>query len=122
MGIQKKIAEVMQMIKDERNLSLTEFAKELQISRSSLQEYLKGNANPRADTIDQIADRLSIDPVVFVSGIFTTNQIKIIHLLLNTVNELSSLAPEQRQQFAELFSKMISLWSDTEDVSSNGGK
>lgn len=45
---------------EERQLSLTEFSKELGIGKSSLQAYLNGQQNMRSDTIELIAEKLEI--------------------------------------------------------------
>ena len=49
---------------EERQLSLTEFSKELGIGKSSLQAYLNGQQNMRSDTIELIAE---ITPAELVS-------------------------------------------------------
>ena len=52
---------------EERQLSLTEFSKELGIGKSSLQAYLNGQQNMRSDTIELIAEKLEITPAELVS-------------------------------------------------------
>lgn len=41
--------------------SITKLSEELGISRSSLQSILKGTANPRSDTLEQIAAKLHVE-------------------------------------------------------------
>lgn len=60
MKIQQNIKHNLRLAMSQRNLSLTEFADELGIARSSLQCYLEGTSNPRADTIQLIAQKLDI--------------------------------------------------------------
>lgn len=60
MKIQRNIASTLKMTMSQRNISLAEFAEELGIARSSLQEYLKEDANPRADTIQLLSEKLGI--------------------------------------------------------------
>ena len=60
MKIQQNIKHYLRFAMAKRNLSLTEFADELGIARSSLQCYFEGTSNPRADTIHLIAEKLDI--------------------------------------------------------------
>ena len=67
MDIQKNIAAAIRAAMEERQLSLTEFSKELGIGKSSLQAYLNGQQNMRSDTIELIAEKLEITPAELVS-------------------------------------------------------
>ena len=110
MSIQNNIAAVMRELKKQSGKSMTEFSEQLEISRSALQEYLAGTGNPSVTTVEHIAEKLNIDPVVLFSASFSTDQLDILLLLLNTVQSLDKLSPEQRTHFAELFLEMVSLW------------
>ena len=68
MKIQRNIASTLKMTMSQRNISLAEFAEELGIARSSLQEYLKEDANPRADTIQLLSEKLGISVSQLLSG------------------------------------------------------
>ena len=68
MEMQKNIADTLYRVKLKRNLSLTEFAKELGISRSSLQEYIAGRDDLRLSTIEFLAQGLEMDPIELISG------------------------------------------------------
>ena len=67
MTIQRNIAAKLRFVMTERNQSLEEFSKELGISRSSLQEYLREGANPRIDTVELLANRLGCTPAELIS-------------------------------------------------------
>ena len=60
MKIQQNIKHNLRLAMAEKNVSLTEFADELGIARSSLQRYLDGISNPRTDTLQLIAEKLNI--------------------------------------------------------------
>lgn len=66
--MQENIASTLLKTKLERKLSLTEFAAELGISRSSLQEYISGRGDLRLSTIELLALRLEIDPITLIWG------------------------------------------------------
>lgn len=111
MEIRKNMAIVMRALKKESGKSMEEFAKELDISRSALQEYLSGDGNPSADTIDHLAQRLGVDSSFLVSGIFEQDQLNVLLKLLDTLKLLAELSPEKRLRFAELLYKMVMLWN-----------
>ncbi len=50
-----------------RQKSLSQFAEELAISRSSLQDMLKGEGNPTLSTVELVAGRLGLDPLLLLS-------------------------------------------------------
>lgn len=110
MEIQRNMAAVMRALKEESGKSLTEFSEELEISRSTLQEYLSGSGNPNAATIDHLARKLGVDVSFLVSGAFSDGQLGVLLKLLDTLKLLSGLTPEQRRRFAGLMLEMVSLW------------
>ena len=57
--------------------SITTLSEELGISRSSLQAILKGTANPRSDTLEQIAARLNIDLSAVKNGAMHTTVLQL---------------------------------------------
>ena len=63
MSIREILSIRLQEIREERGLSITDFSEELEISRTLLQAILSGKANPRADTIEHIAEKLQISPI-----------------------------------------------------------
>ena len=67
MSIQKNIASKIRSALEQSNMTLAEFAEEIGISRSSLQEYLKEDANPRIDTVELLAEKLGYSPVELIS-------------------------------------------------------
>lgn len=67
MNLQKNFSTNMNVIHGSHSKTLTEFAEELCISRSSLQDILRGKCNPRIDTVEQIARQLGMDPLSLLS-------------------------------------------------------
>lgn len=112
MGIQRNVADMMRLIKTQQNLSTAEFSAELEISRSTLQEYLNGTGNPSVVMLDHIAGKLDIDPLMLVSGTFRPDQMGIVLLMFRTTKMITELSEENRKRFAELFLDILSLWED----------
>lgn len=111
MEIQKNIATVIRALKDASGKSLADFSAELEISRTTLQEYLSGKGNPSAATIEHLAKKLDVDPSFLITGVFTYDQITILMKMLDLYNLLSELSPKQRLRFAELLLEMVYLWN-----------
>lgn len=114
MGVQQNMADIMRVIKQRENLSMTEFSEELGISYSTLQEYLNAQGNPTILMVEHIAHKLKLSPTALISGVFEPNQIEILLLLLESIQEFSHLPQHQKRQFAELLQQMIQLWEGLE--------
>lgn len=67
MDLQQHFSDNMNKLHQIHDKTLEEFAKELCISRSSLQQILRGPCNPRLDTVEQIAAHLGIEPLALLS-------------------------------------------------------
>lgn len=111
MGIQQNMADTIRMIMTLREKTLDELAEELEISRSTLQEYIKARGNPTALMIEHLAKKLDIDPAVLMTGLLDLNRREIVLLLLNSIQALAELPEGKRIRFAELFLEMVHLWS-----------
>ena len=114
MGIQKNMALIIRAYKERKRLSTADLSDQLEVSRSTLQDYLNETGNPRADTIDHIAEKLNLDPAVLVTGVFDQSQLRIIMLFLDTIDAISILSSARRNRFSQLFLEMISLWDEAD--------
>lgn len=115
MEIRNNMATVLKFMKKRNNLTLTELADELGISRSQLQVMLKGEANPRIDTVEQIANRLNIAPEVLVTADFNSDQVALFDVILELLDAIAILPKKNRAPFVELFIKMAELLRDTDE-------
>ena len=61
MEIRKNLSAIIRIRMKESGKSLTEFSEELEISRSTLQDYLAGKGNPNVATIEHLAKKLNMD-------------------------------------------------------------
>ena len=109
--IQQNMANVIRAVKEVNAKSLSEMSAELEISRSTLQDYLSGKGNPSAETIEHLAEKLGVDVSVLVSGVFSECQLRIVLRLLDTFGLLFKLSPECRVRFAQLLLEMVQLWN-----------
>lgn len=67
MRLQDILAQRLREIRQARGLTIQQFAEELAIARSSLQSILRGNSNPRIDTVELIAQNLHMTPAELLS-------------------------------------------------------
>lgn len=114
MTLQKNLSNIMNAIRRSRDQSLTTFAKELDISRSSLQEILNGTGNPRMDTIEHIANQLDMDPLALLSCSYTEEQLEVAMPLLKITDTLSGLSEKKRHEFIVLFQDLLHLIAKSE--------
>lgn len=114
MALQKNLSDSMNLIRAKRQQSITEFSEELGISRSSMQEILKGTANPRIDTVEHIAKQLQMDPLILLSP--ENVHANPVMPLVQTIQMISSMNPRQRQRFMALFAELVSIIDEVEDT------
>lgn len=112
MGIQKNMANTLRLYMDEHGKTLMEFADELQIARSSLQQYIKGKGNPSIRTVEQMAQKMDLDPVILLTGMLDLDKQEIASDLLTILHKVSVLSKEKQLHFVGLFLEMLQLWSE----------
>ena len=115
MDLNKNLSTILNIIKSERQKSMTEFSEELEISRSALQEYLSGSGNPNLTAIEHIAQKLNVSPCFLLLGDFKEDQLCVFLKMIDILSLLLDLPPEKRKRFAELLFEIISLWDSDEN-------
>lgn len=111
--IQQNIAAFLSAYKRQKGISAAEFAEELELSRSVLQDYLAGRCNPRADTIEHIAKKLNVSPAALVSGgLLSPTEYDLIFVLLDTLDAFHGLSPGRQQEGIDLFIRLLRLMTD----------
>ena len=101
MKMSKNMASVIRAYKKLNRQSIAECAAALDVSPTSLKDYIVGRGNPNAATIERMADKMGIDIAFFVSGAFSENQLLILKRLLDVLIPLETLSPEKRNEFVE---------------------
>lgn len=112
MGIQQNMADMLRMIMTMKNMTLSECAEALEISRSTLQDYLKAQGNPTTLMIEHLTEKLDIAPAVLLTGLLETDRRDVILLLLQTIREVAALPQDRQLRFAHLFLEMALLWNE----------
>lgn len=112
MGIRQHISEYLNEYKRKNGLSVSALAAELGISCSTLQTYLNGTGNPRADTIEHMAKSIGVDPAALVCSSPDGATLHFITLMASYTQITSYLPPDKKALFGQLASLMLSLWED----------
>lgn len=110
--MQQNLSEVIRAIKELNHKSMSEFAGELEISRSTLQEYLNGRGNPRLSTLEHLAQKLHIKPIVLVSGLQNNPPPESILMLFHSIEAVASLPQSKKRRLTELIMEILALWED----------
>lgn len=95
MSIQENVARSMRRVRQERHISIELFADELGITKTSAQLYLKGEGNPRADTLELLAEGCGLSIAELVSGPPPGGE--RAETLLCAAQLLSGLPPDKRE-------------------------
>ncbi len=111
MNLNEGLAASIRAIMKQKHMSLTEFAEEMEISRSTLYTYTKGEGNPSMATVNHLAQRLGISPAALTNGLTDPDRREVTLLLLDTIQSIAELPEEDRLQMAELFLEMVKLWN-----------
>ena len=104
-GIAQTINEAMIV----RNKTLSALAEEIGVPISSLQNYASGRSNPRADTIEILAEKLGVSPAELISS--HPEEWRKAETVLRAANEFSALTPEQKEVGIRLFLSLVQLFS-----------
>jgi transcriptional regulator with XRE-family HTH domain len=104
MPINENIANFIKRYKEERQLSVAELSEELGIAKSAAANYLNGDCNPRADTIELLAKKCGVSATEIISA--RPPEWK------RAARLFSDLPPERRDRAVHLFLSLIDILSE----------
>lgn len=110
MPINENLAKTIQRYKLDRDLSLSELAKEFGVARSILESYLNGTGNPRADTLELLSEKSGIPLTELVSG--PPSGLEQARIALYAAREFALLSPERRERAITLFLALVDTLSE----------
>lgn len=117
MVLHQNLSNAINTIFLERKQTLTNFARELDISRCCLHDILNGTANPRLDTVEHIAKNLNLDSQALISSSSTSNQLQFFSALLPADSVIQKLPDEKQVQFVSIITEMMNVISDSNNDS-----
>lgn len=109
MSIAKNISHALRWYKEVNKLSMSELASELGIAVSSLQSYMDGTANPRADTIELLAKKMQLSVMEMVSG--PAPECERAETVVRAAKAIAELPAEKQEQGIQLFLQLVALFA-----------
>ena len=119
MEIRENIANTVNRILQERNKTLSELSEDIDIPRSSLENYAKGMSNLRADTIELLADKLGLTPAELISNISERPEWQQAKAVLSAAHEIGGLSLEKQESGIQAFLQLVSIFA-AEEVTHHG--
>lgn len=100
MTLQRNFSNSITLAYKNSKKTLASFSDELGISRTTLQDILNGNSNPRVDTIEMVAEGLGVNPLSLLSTTYSEEDISLLLPLLRLGNIASSLSDDEKEDLA----------------------
>lgn len=116
MSLSQTFSRNIKGIRETRKLSVTEFAEELCIAKSSMQTILSGRCNVRMDTVDHIASQLNVEPAALLQESYTPNQFHNATLLLESVEAYRKLSSEDRKHADAMFHELVMMLDKADET------
>lgn len=110
MSIKKNIAEFLHRYKEARSLTVAEMADELGVAKSIIMEYLNGDGNPRADTLELIAEKCDVPVTEIISA--QPPGWERAEIVSQAARLFTGLPPEQRDRAVKLFLSLVDVFSE----------
>lgn len=107
MGVNKILAASIRRYKEARALTVAELAKELHLAISTTQEYLKGNCNPRTDTLELLAERIGVTIGELLAS--PPPELERTESLVQAAGALATLEPEKQEKAVKLLLELAEL-------------
>lgn len=104
----KNLSQNLKLIREQRNISLTEFSKEIGIPKSTLQSILK-DGNTTLDTAIRISEGLGIPLDALLRDEYFTDDFRIVQWLLKGIAWYSELSPEGQREALLLINKLLEV-------------
>jgi len=109
MTIEKNIMATLKREMDKRGVNYSELSAEIDIPRTTLQGYLSGTSHPRADSMENLADKLGISVAELVPGEEPSASAMDFNRILSTVPTLHPKVLPAAQQAASLLKSLFQL-------------
>ena len=112
MSIKQNVARTIRRVKEERHISIEILAKELDVTKSAVQAYLKGDSNPRADTLELLAEKCGVSMIELVSDPLPGWE--QAETMVSAAQVLSALPPEKREACVQHLLAIAAIFAQTE--------
>lgn len=117
LNVKTNIASCLTNFKDKNKMSLINLAEFLEISRSTLQKYLKGTGNPSIDILQHMADKMNMDILQLICGPASLIGCKEFKNISAVINIFYSLPMSHREFIIQHISLIRSILNLNDDNS-----
>ena len=91
-------------------MSFEDLSRKLGLGKNSTVAYCNGTGNPRADTLEFLANALEVPITEIVSGPLSGQE--QAETIVRMAEEFSGLSPERRERGIQLFLELAALFSE----------
>lgn len=116
------LAKNLQYIYHLRKSQKSEFSAELGIGSTTLQNILSGNSNVTLNTLELMAARMDISPLLLLSDQYNSQELGPAFLLLRTLDCFCALSQEDRAKAAALFCELVEILSNSSSSQKQEGQ
>ena len=113
MPINDNLARVMRRFKRKERLSVQALSERLGLTKSSAQIYLKGEGNPRADTLELLAEGCGVSMMELVSDPLPGGE--QAETVAQAARMLGGLPPERREACVEHLLAVAAIFAESQD-------
>ena len=109
MELKQNLSNNLKVLRATRKASLAEFAEEIGIGKTTLQDIENCRSSSTLDTVDHIAANLKIPSVVLLSSSNNPETFQNSILLLKSIEKFCTLSNERQIEMVRLFDRMVQL-------------
>lgn len=110
MDIRSAVAEKLRQHIREHGKSLAEFSADFDIPLTSLKDYVKGDVNLRADTIEMLSAKLGMTPADFISE--SPAAWRRAEAVFSATYEFAHWPQERQERAISLFLELAALFAE----------
>lgn len=117
MGLMESLSENVKNLRRASGLTLEEYAEEVGISKTTLQEIASGNGNPTAQTMEAIARYHNLPPVYLFMD-YKKSELEVTELLLRNLRMFDGLTGSRWLEALEHIHALLHLFLPDDDMRS----
>lgn len=95
-------------------MSIAEMAEEFCIAKSAIESYINGSGNPRADTLELLAEKCGVPAAEIISA--QPPGWERAEITERAARLFGDLLPERRERATKLFLDLIDLFSEEDQT------
>ena len=107
--LKKNLGANIKRYRRQKGKSMEDFAEEICIARSTLQEMEAGRSNPRLDTLEVISKSLDVSPQLLLSSPSQIEMYAKEYALLEQIQAFAQLPEQEQREFIEKFLRLAEL-------------